>query len=310
MYRSLLRFLVPLALVILIRDLSNQVLNGGMARLPEATATLASFGLAFGLFFLVAAPLSQLTSTSLVLVTGRSSYRAVRNYVWLLCLLITVLLASLDFTPLGDLVIERAHGIAPPFSLLVRRALLWLMGAPILYGLTHFYSGLLLRVRRTAINGYSTLAGIVTSTVTVFLLLPLPFVQATPLLLPVLATYVRMVTEMAIVGYGYWRYVRPGQLAEAETEAPTFAEITRFFWPLAFILLVQGASRPVINLFVARGPDGEMALAVLTVVYALGLMPYGWLNELKNIPPAFMGEEGMDRPVRRFALACGLFSFA
>ena len=75
MYRSLLRFLVPLALVILIRDLSNQVLNGGMARLPEATATLASFGLAFGLFFLVAAPLSQLTSTSLVLVTDRSSYR-------------------------------------------------------------------------------------------------------------------------------------------------------------------------------------------------------------------------------------------
>ena len=307
MYRSLIWFLLPLALVVLIRDLSNQILNGGMARLPEATATLASFGLAFGLFFLVAAPLSQLKQVSLVLVTGRFSFQSVNRYVWICSLGITLLMASFTQTPLSDFVVETAHGIAPPFSLLVRQALWWLTGTPLLLGLTSFYSGLLLRVRRTDIAGYSTIAGIITSTLSVFGLLPLPFIQETPLLLPVLATYVRMLTELVIVGFGYWRYVRP---VLAEDDKPlSVGEITQFFWPLAFILLVQGASRPIINLFVARGSDGETALAVLTVVYALGLLPYGWLNELKNVPPAFLEEKGMDRPVRIFAIICGAISF-
>ena len=307
MYRSLTLFLLPLALVVLIRDLSSQILNGGMARLPDATATLASFGLAFGLFFLVAAPLSQLKQTGLVLVNGRHSFRSVNRYVWICSLIITALMASFTRSPLGDFVIETAHDIAPPFSLLVRQAVWWLTGTPLILGLTSFYSGLLLRVRRTDIAGYSTIAGIITSTLSVFGLLPLPFIQETPLLLPVLATYVRMLTELLIVGYGYWRFVQP--VLRADDRPLGAGEITRFFWPLAFILLVQGASRPIINLFVARGPDGEMALAVLTVVYALGLLPYGWLNELKNVPAAFMEEKGMDRPVRTFAVICGAISF-
>ncbi len=43
----------------------------------------------------------------------------------------------------------------------------------------------------------------------------------------------------------------------------------------------------LINLFVARGPDPTTALATLAVVYTLGRIPYGWLNEIRSLASAF-----------------------
>jgi hypothetical protein len=89
----------------------------------------------------------------------------------------------------------------------------------------------------------------------------------------------------------------------------TWAYIIRFFWPLALIMAIQGLSRPLINLFVSRGPDGEQALAVLTIVYALAHLPYGWLNDMRSLPSAFRDKPGSLPAIRRFALGCGLLSF-
>ena len=68
-------------------------------------------------------------------------------------------------------------------------------------------------------------------------------------------------------------------------------------------------SRPIINLFVARGIEGTEGLAVLTIVYALAHLPYGWLNELKNLPPAFQKLDPDTRFIRRFTVACGFLAF-
>ena len=73
------------------------------------------------------------------------------------------------------------------------------------------------------------------------------------------------------------------------------------------MVALRGA--PLINIFVARTQDGTEALAVLTIVYTLGHIPYGWLNEVRNLPTAFR-EEGDLPKIRRFVLGCCLFSFA
>ncbi|OUC06522.1 hypothetical protein RY27_20505, partial [Litorilinea aerophila] len=94
---------------------------------------------------------------------------------------------------------------------------------------------------------------------------------------------------------------------------PGYGAIIRFFWPLALIMVVQELSRPVINLFVARQTQGDAAgaaLAILTVVYTLGRLPYGWLNEIRSLAPAFQEQRGALAAIRRFALACGGISFA
>jgi hypothetical protein len=67
--------------------------------------------------------------------------------------------------------------------------------------------------------------------------------------------------------------------------------IISFLSPLMFTLFIQRISRPLINLIVARRSPSKAqaaeAVAVLTASYPLGHLPYGWLNTLKPVPPAF-----------------------
>jgi hypothetical protein len=196
----------------------------------------------------------------------------------------------------------------------VRLALLWLVPIPVLRGLALFYAGILTRARRTDWVSYGMVAGITGGILTVFVLLPLPIVQAQPIRLPVLATYTTVLVEFAIVWWGSRRFagtatrtaLPPGVRAMPDLSV---GEIIRFFWPLAVIMLVQELSRPLINLFIAREAEGALALAVLTVVYPLGHLPYRWLNDIRSLPTAFRNEENSLHHIRRFTAGCGLLSF-
>src|SRR5690606_12688876 len=129
-YGRLIRFMLPLAITAIVLELGSQVLNGGMARVPQATTTLAAYGLGWGLVLFLAAPLAQAKELGLVLVTDRASLRNVRRFVGLAGLVLMVGLASLTLTPVGDLLIERLHGIDRQLGSVVRVALFWLIPYP------------------------------------------------------------------------------------------------------------------------------------------------------------------------------------
>jgi len=74
-------------------------------------------------------------------------------------------------------------------------------------------------------------------------------------------------------------------------------------------MAIQGLSRPVINVFVSRSSNGAEALAVLTVVYALAHVPYGWVNETRSLHTAFKNISNHLHYVKRFTVGCGLVSF-
>ena len=307
-YTQFIRFMFPLVLTVIAQSLGRQVLNGGMARMPQATETLASFGLAWGLVAFLTSALAPTRQMGLVLVDGRRAFSITFAVVLLAGLLLSGVLIGLALTPLGDWVIEELHGVHPPLSVVARQALLWLVPMPVLNAVVRFCAGLLIRVRRTDVVSYGILGGIVANVVAVFALLPLGFIQQRPIRLPLLVTYVGLVVELIVILWGCRRCVRH-LLAEAG-KGLSLADVIRFFWPLALIMAIQGLSRPLINLFVSRGPDGARALAVLTVVYPLGLLPYGWLNEFRNLLPAFQDRPGFLRHTRRFVAGCGLLSFS
>ena len=306
-YAQLTRFMLPLVVTALVQELSGQFLNGGMARMPRAVETLAAFGLAFGLALFFAGTLSQVRQLGLVLVENAQGYRVCARFVLAAGLLLAGILASLALTPLGTWIINDLHGVDPALGDAVRLALLWLVPYPVLQGMTRLYSGALIRVRRTDIPAYATTTGIALSILAVFALLPLGFVRQTPIALPVLAVYTGALAELGVVAWGRWRLVR--WPAGANAPALTYLYVLRFFWPLALIMAVQAGTRPLINMFVARSADGTQALAVLTIVYALGHIPYGWLNELRNLPTAFRQEGDLGK-IRRFCWGCCLFSCA
>jgi hypothetical protein len=309
-YARLVRFILPLAVTAIVVELGSQVLNAGMARAPAATMTLAAYGLAWGLILFLTAPLGQAKELGLALVNDRTALVVVRRFVVLLGAALMVGLASLTLTPLGNLVIERLHAIDAGLGAVVRTALFWLIPYPLLKGYALFHAGLLLRVRHTERVSYATLSNLGVSIVAAFGLIFMPWIQTRPILLPILVTYLGILAELAVLLTGVAQHGAPVTARPRPANAPpiTLGRVVRFFWPLALIMLVQEVSRPVINLFVARGPDATNALAILAVLYTLGRIPYGWLNEIRNLAPAFRDEVDSRPAIRRFALACGLVS--
>jgi len=306
-YLQFARFLLPLAFTLVVQGLSGQFLSGGMARLPQATSVLAAYGVAWGIADFLSSPLSQAGQLGLVLGTSHPARRQIQGFVLGSGSALAGVLAMLAFTPVGEWVIRQGHGLSSEVSDTVRQALFWLAPVPALEGLSRFYAGLLMRSRRTEVVSLATLASIGASIGSVFFLLPAQFVQAQPIRLPLLVSYIGIGVHLGVLLGGYWRHVRPALGPQPGDKGLSLAYILHFFWPLALVMAIQGVSRPLINLFVARGPDGQEALAVLAVVYPLAHLPYGWVNELRSLVPAFQGEGNSQ--LCRFAIACGICSF-
>ena len=315
MNSSLLRFLLPLAITDLVIQFGAQLLNSGMARMPNATETLAAYGLAWGIAAFLTSTLSEVRQLGLTLVESHADLRIVRRVVYGISGVMALLLAAVAFTSVGVWVVEDLHGVDPALGMAVREAIGWLVPTPILFGVTRLNSGLLMRVRQTKSVTYATVMSIAVFLVTLLVFLPTEIVTTKPILLPVLVTYAGALAELGVMFYAYRRHVlptldRPGPIERQDSRRSlTLAYTLRFFWPLALIMGVQGVSRPLINLFVARASDGPDALAALTVVYALAHLPYTWLNHIKNIVPAFRQEADSLRHIRRFTVVCGLVSF-
>ena len=307
-YAQLARFLLPLMFIQVIQEFSGQFLNGGMARVPLATQTLAAYGLAWGLYGFFYGSLSQMRQVGLVLAKSHSARRKIQLFVLAGGSLLGGLLLVLAKTPLGVWVVDDLHSVEAELGVVVREALFCLFPVPILDGLIRFYSGLLLMVRRTEVLSYATAASILTSIAAVFFLLPLAFIQARPILLPILVTYIGILVNLGIIMWGYRRYVR-SHMEEGGEDSLRFSYIFDFFWPLALVMAIQGLSRPLINLFVARGPNGAESIAVLAVVYSLAHMAYGWLNDTRSLPPAFANVDNSFRAIRHFIGGCALLAF-
>ncbi|HRW04553.1 MAG TPA: hypothetical protein P5121_05640 [Caldilineaceae bacterium] len=313
-YLRFARFLLPLAITSIVLELGTQVLNAGMARVPHATTTLAGFGVAWGIILFFTSPLAQAKELGLVMGDGPAARKKVRRFVIVTGCVLILGLGTLALTSVGHFAIEDLHNIDETLGATVRTALLWLMPYPLIRGTSLYHAGLLIRHRRTTLVSYAIVASISTSVATVFLLLSSPFVNALPIRLPIAGVYAGILVELAVILWGYRFTVtqeaaaQPSSVRPKVDIAPTYAMIIRFFWPLALIMMIQEFSRPLINLYVSRQSDGPEALAVLAVIYILGRIPYGWLNDIRNLPAAFRHEANNLHHIRRFAAGCALLS--
>ena len=307
MYTQFIRFLAPLVLAMMALEVGAQFLNGGMARVPQAVETLAAFGLALGLVNAISAPLSQARQLGLAMIDSVSQVRTGARTVAAIGLGLGLATAALGSAGPGRWLIEDVHGIAPELANRVQTALLWLMPLPLINGLARYHSGILARVRRTEVISASGLAGIAVRIAAVFALLDADWIEARSILLPTTVTLAGALTEYVVLVAGYVRYARP--VLPSEEEPVAVRTLLAFLWPLAVIMVFQGASRPLINLVVSRHEDATLALAALTIVFTLGHIHYGWVNELRSLAPAFRDRRDAGPRIQRFAAACSVLSF-
>ncbi len=308
-YRKMFLFMLPLAAVFAAGDIGQQVLNGGMARMPDAIATLAAYGLALGIKGLLSTPLIQAGQLGIGLTESHAGRLQIQRFLLVVASCIGLLLAGLGLTPIGVWLTRDLHSLTNPLGAEVQFALLCMVPLVFVDGWARYYSGLLLRYQHSGWTSAGTSARIGASIATVFALLPLDLVHSRPIWLPILVIYVGGLAEMAVVLRGYFSAVRH-RLPEHSPSQLTTRQIFSFFWLLVFINAVSSGSRPIVNLFVSRGPNAEFGLAVFVIVESLAGMICGWLQELRYLPPAFRDEVVNLGQIKRFCSWCGILGVA
>jgi hypothetical protein len=277
---------------------SIQFQNGVLARYPDAVQELAVFALAsgvFGFFNASQAFVAQLSNVFARSVTGtRRCYR----FVCFVGLGLMLVLAAIAITPLGLQFLQFAYGIDETLATKISEYLVLLVGVVFLHGQRHFVNGLLVQA---GLTGWVTSAnfvylGVLIAALVIGLALGLP----APLVLvgsDALAAIVQL-------GLSLWLYRTRYQLPEkAEHEGVTYAELARFFVPVATTGVMFALSRPVLYAFVARSPNGLVIIAALRIAFDFTAMFQQATNQFRHFFITFGWTELPSK--RRFMVLVG-----
>ena len=269
-YRKILIFWTPLAGTWLMMAVEGPYLAAIIARLPEPTANLAAFGVAFAVAIIIEAPVIMLTSASTALVEDRQSYLALRRFAYGLSAAITLVQLIVLVPPVFDLLTRDLLALPNDVAQLTYGGLALLLPWPAAIGYRRFRQGLLIRHNLTRRVAYGTVLRLVTMSLTALLayqFLPLAGAHVGALALSVgvlVEAFASRLMTATVVPELLQRTRLPGAAAGLR-----LGGLIDFYTPLALTSLLTMAVQPMVTFFMGQSRYALQSLAVLPVIHGL-----------------------------------------
>lgn len=267
--RTIVRFWLPLAATWFMMGLEGPYVAAIVARMPEAARSLAAFGVALSLAWVIESPIMMLLSASAALVRDRASYVALRRFAHLLNATVTLGMIVLALPPVFTLVAERMiglpHDIARAAHLATTAMIFW----PAAIGYRRFYQGILVRHHLTRRVAYGTIVRLVTMSASAAVF---AFAFRLPgALVGALALLTGVVCEAFASRWMARPIVRSLVASDAVAEGTLLRqrEIARFYFPLALTSMLSMALGPLVTFGLGRGALPLESLAVWPVVSSM-----------------------------------------
>ena len=268
---TVLLFWFPLAATWLMMALEGPYIAAIVARMPAAAQSLAAYGVALSLAWLIESPIMMLLSAATALVRDRASYLALRRFMTILNALVTLGMIVLAIPPVFRWVGETLIGLPHDVSELAHLSTIIMIPWPAAIGYRRFYQGVLVRHHLTRRVAYGTVLRLVTMTVSAALVAWLFDVPGA--IIGAVALLTGVVFEAVASRWMARHVVRDlMQSAPADGTLLRFAEITAFYFPLALTSMLSMALGPLVTFGLGRGRAPLESLAVWPVVNALGFM--------------------------------------
>ena len=290
------RFFLPLIFMTELNAISKSVIHAFLARLPQATTSLAGFNVAFTAYY----SWSSATEVSyLVTISWLRDRGSIIPLLRFFCLITSGPLAlalAVAFTPAGDWLYGGLFGASPTVVSDAKLAtFVFSLSVPFLIARA-FTFGVLMINRRTMLISWSTLARLASLGGS---LVVLPrFVSGAAAGAAALVTC--MAVEALVSGFFAARYFRA--LPSRAGPPPRIRELWRFAWPLMLNSSAEMGTVFVISIFLGRLLDPDLALAAFGVVHGLtGLM----MSPIRNLlhTAQTLARTAADRAaLRRFAV--------
>lgn len=304
---SIILFWLPLAATWFMMAVEGPYIAAIVARMPAAAHSLAAYGVATSLAWLIESPIMMLLSAATALVRNRASYLALRKFAHVLNGLVTLGMVVLALPPVFRFVGERLIGLPRDISELAHAATTIMILWPAAIGYRRFYQGILVRHHLTRRVAYGTVVRLGSMSLTAGVLAKT--VDIPGAMIGAIALLTGVVLEAAA---SRWmaRHVVRALKADDSTLAGsllTFSQLSRFYYPLALTSVMSMALGPIFTFGLGRGLAPIESLAVWPVVISLIFMFRSGGVAFQEVAIALTGSAGEHEAlVRRTALWLGV----
>jgi len=208
------------------------------------------------------------------MVRDRRSLHGTILFVLLVAGYVSLMLALVAFTPIGDFVLVRLLGVTGEIASGARSVLGILVFLPFFPGFRGLCQGLVIQARRTGLVSFAT--GVRIAALLLFLALGARWFSGA--VLGAFALLACIVVETLLMAFFALRCHLPPD-GEAERTA---GEIFRFAFPLAYSSCLQQTIPLLINAIISRLPDGALALASFGVIRGFLFLLAGPMRNLQQ----------------------------
>ena len=293
--RTAVWFFVPLILTTELHQLSHSLVHAFLARLGDPTTTLAAFSVAFAFNTTFSGIVGIETQAAMSFVTDKRSFWRVARFYLAISLAPFLVIESIALTALGDWLFGEMMGASEGVVRLAKAASavmgLWIFPNQI----RNLATALCMLRRRTILISHATMIRLGSQAL---MLLVLPF-----WLEGAVAGAASLVGCMSVEAlYMYW-VSRPfyAELPRDGGEHAPYRHMWTFSWPLMITQITENGVTFVINFFLGRLANPDLALAAFGVVNALKSLVASPLRNMAQTAQALVHSRGDMSVLLRFA---------
>jgi Na+-driven multidrug efflux pump len=293
--RAAVVFFVPLILTTELHQFSHALVHGFLARLGDATITIAAFSVAFSFNTTFSGIISVGTQAGISFITDKRSFWRVARFYFFVSLAPFVIIEAVALSPLGDWLFGHMMGTSAEVTRLAKLASA-VMGVWVFPNqIRNIATALLMRHRRTMPISNATIARLASQAL-MLMVLPLWMEGA-------VAGAASLVGAMTVeAAYLYWASRRLyAELPARGGEHITYPQMWRFSWPLVITTMTENGVTFVINFFLGRLAHPDLALAAFGVVNALNSLVASPLRNLMQTAQALVYNRADMRVMLKFA---------
>ncbi len=293
--RTAVLFFVPLILTTELHQLSHSLVHGFLARLGDPTTTLAAFSIAFAFNTTFSGIMSVATQAGMSYITDKRSFWRIARFYFFICIVPFLLIETVALTSIGDWVFSQLMGASPEVTRLAKLSSavmgLWIIPNQV----RNLATSLCMMHRRTLLISHSTLVRLISQAL---MLMVLPFWME-----GAVAGAASLVGCMAVESlYMYWVSRQfYAQLTATGGEQASYRQMWNFSWPLMITQITENGVTFVINLFLGRLANPDLALAAFGVVNALNSLVASPLRNLVQTAQALVRNRADMRVMLIFA---------
>jgi hypothetical protein len=272
--RDIALFFFPLLLNVQFMSVSHSIINAALARQQDYIVALAAFSVAMVLHLFLASPSYQNHTITIAMVRGAQSLRSVLIFAALVATYVSIMLALVAFTPVGDFVLGRILGVSGAIADQARDVLAILVFLPFVTGLRGVAQGLVIQARRTSLVSFAT--GVRIGALLAVLLLCHRWWDGARLGAIGLLTCVSVETLVISLCALQVRVRHAGGVER------TPGEVLRYAFPLAYSSCLQQTIPLLINAIISRLPEAPLALAAFGIIRGFLFLLAGPMRNLQQ----------------------------